>query len=981
MYKFIRKGMGISMKSKKSFIILLIITLLVIIAVITLILNKDHSKGMNAVPASNAAVYDTSYKEYLDQNGYDGTIPDTGLQVELESFKAANGMTAEKTDKGLKTGDIGSITWTFEVQTEGFYNLQIGYIPQPGTTSDIQRRLLLNGEVCYDGLGQVAFKRFWNDGEIKSKNGNEIRPNTKEIYKETKIYVEDSERRTGEPYVFYLKKGINTLTFEAIKEPVEFTSIIFQKAEKPAAYADAIGQLKEQYPVYDGKNIICQAERAEGGTSYIEKNSSSINIQKNYSDSLLYPYHPYKIKYNTIGANNWKQPGSVISWDITVLKEGLYELTFKGRQNLKRGVTSVRRLYINGTVPYSEMKAIKFDYSSSMANYTIAESDGTPYLFYLKEGTNTISLECVMGDFGGIVNDVEESMYRLNKLYLKVTQITGQTPDKFIDYQIAKKIPDFQEIMTEEEARLYQTIDNLVAITGEKGENTSLLEKMAVEAKGLSKKPESVVEEVAQLKENISALATWLVNISEMPLELDSFILSSPGGNLPRAKSSFFESAYYGTIRFFSTFFAKISQVSAKEDAAEDNTIKVWMVNAGTAANVQSIGREQAQIIQNLIDEKFTPENNINIDLQLIPVDVVLRAALAGNSPDAVIGLNQATLQDFAMRGAVVDLSKLDGFEEVAGKYYKSEMDTASYLGGVYGIPEQADFMMLFTRDDILKAIGAKTPKTWDDVKAILPVLKKNNYEFFLPNAQGAPNFYPSLVYQFGGNLYKGTGKDYGIANALGTDTAMEAFKTYTDFFTNYGFNPNVDFPTRFRTGEMPIGVIKYTTYCQLEVFAPEIKGLWSFTNLPGVEEKDGRVNDSYVIETVNSAILNTSKKKEAAWKFVKWWNDTETQLQYANTVESVMGASARYPAANPEVIKRLPWSNSELAQILSQMQSTVGIPAVPGNYMLTRMVLYSFNNVVAEGANPRETLYLNLKTIDKELTSKRREFHLSVGK
>ncbi len=969
------------MKSKKSLIILLITVLLVIIAVIALILNKDRSKGMDAVPASNAAVYDTSYKEYLDQNGYDGTILDTGLQVELNSFQTTGGMTAEKTDKGLATGDSGSITWTFEVQTEGFYNLQIGYIPLTGTTSDIQRRLLLNGEVCYDGLEQVVFKRFWTDGAIKSKNGNEIRPNTKEIYKETKIYVEDSERRTGEPYVFYLNRGTNTLTLEAVKEPVEFTSIIFQKAEKPAAYAEVIDQLKEQYPVYDVKNIICQAERAEGGTSYIEKNSSSINIQKNYSDSLLYPYHPYKIKYNTIGANNWKQPGNAISWDITVPKEGLYELTFKGRQNLKRGVTSVRRVYINGTVPYSEMSAVNFDYSSSMENYTIAGPDGTPYLFYLKEGTNTISLECVMGDFGGIINDVEESMYRLNQLYLKVTQITGQTPDKFIDYQIAKKIPDFQQTMTEEEARLYQIVDNLVAITGEKGENTSLLEKMAVEAKGLAKNPESVVEEVAQLKENISALATWLVNISEMPLELDSFILSAPGGDLPRAKSSFLESAYYGTIRFFSTFFSKISQVSETENTSGDNTIKVWMVNAGTAANVQSIGREQAQIIQNLIDEKFTPESSINIDLQLIPVDVVLRAALAGNSPDAVIGLNQSTLQDFAMRGAVVDLSKLDGFKEAAGKYYKSELDGASYLGGVYGIPEQADFMMLFTRDDILKAIGAKIPKTWEDVKAILPVLKKNNYEFFLPNAQGAPNFYPSLVYQFGGDLYKGTGNDYGIASNLGTDAAMEAFKTYTDFFTNYGFNPNVDFPTRFRTGEMPIGVIKYTTYCQLEVFAPEIKGLWSFTNLPGVEGEDGTVNDSYVIETVNSAILNTSKKKEAAWKFVKWWNDTETQLQYANTVESVMGTSARYPAADPEVIKRLPWSNAELTQILSQMQSTVGIPAVPGNYMLTRMVLYSFNNVVAEGANPRETLYLNLKTIDKELTNKRREFHLSAEK
>jgi hypothetical protein len=104
---------------------------------------------------------------------------------------------------------------------------------------------------------------------------------------------------------------------------------------------------------------------------------------------------------------------------------------------------------------------------------------------------------------------------------------------------------------------------------------------------------------------------------------------------------------------------------------------------------------------------------------------------------------------------------------------------------------------------------------------------------------------------------------------------------------------------------------------------------------------------------------------------------DADTQLQYANTVESVMGTSARYATANPEVMKQLPWSNAELSQLLSQMEKTIGIPAVPGNYMMTRMVEFAFNNVTTEFANPREELYLNIKAIDKELTNKRKEFNL----
>ena len=54
-----------------------------------------------------------------------------------------------------------------------------------------------------------------------------------------------------------------------------------------------------------------------------------------------------------------------------------------------------------------------------------------------------------------------------------------------------------------------------------------------------------------------------------------------------------------------------------------------------------------------------SPNTGIQVNLQLIPVDVVLRAALAGDGPDVVIGLGQGTLQDFAMRNAITDLTIL----------------------------------------------------------------------------------------------------------------------------------------------------------------------------------------------------------------------------------------------------------------------------------------------------------------------------------
>ena len=68
-------------------------------------------------------------------------------------------------------------------------------------------------------------------------------------------------------------------------------------------------------------------------------------------------------------------------------------------------------------------------------------------------------------------------------------------------------------------------------------------------------------------------------------------------------------------------------------------------------------------------------------------------------------------------------------------------------------------------------------------------------------------------------------------------------------------------------------------------------------------------------------------------------------------------GTAARYSAADPEVLRQLPWSNAELSALLDQFEATVGIEAVPGNCMTTRMVQYAFNDVVAKNAKKAQSL------------------------
>ena len=149
---------------------------------------------------------------------------------------------------------------------------------------------------------------------------------------------------------------------------------------------------------------------------------------------------------------------------------------------------------------------------------------------------------------------------------------------------------------------------------------------------------------------------------------------------------------------------------------------------------------------------------------------------------------------------------------------------------------------------------------------------------------------------------------------------------------------------------------------------------MWNFSPIPGTEDADGNVNNLVFVDTADTVIMRRTKDVNRAWRFLKWWMGTDTQLDYCRTVESVMGTAARVPSANTEVIAQLHWSNSELRSLLMQLSNSTGLSAVPGYYMTNRMIAYSFSNVISSNSNPRESLYLNVESINKELVRKRNE-------
>ncbi len=237
-------------------------------------------------------------------------------------------------------------------------------------------------------------------------------------------------------------------------------------------------------------------------------------------------------------------------------------------------------------------------------------------------------------------------------------------------------------------------------------------------------------------------------------------------------------------------------------------------------------------------------------------------------------------------------------------------------------------------------------------------------------------NTFVLLMLQTGQELYNFDEKsNQYISTTFDTEAAVNAFTEWTKYYNVYDFEQTYDAFTRFRTGEMPILIQNYATfYSQLTVAAPEIKGLWDFTHVPGsYRDANGEKVLDYTSNSGSSGavIFKSCSDTQAAWDFIKWFTETEVQVEYGKTIEAIMGPMGRYATANVEALSRLNWSTSEYNKIKDQMDNLREVPIIPASYAVTRNVYNAFRAVVNNGKNPRFQLSSYNRDINEEIIRK----------
>lgn len=900
-----------------------------------------------------------NYREYYESH-MDAEKPETEISVDITKFVvlepliggAVSGTGLYQDKEGSATGvDIKAmgedVVFTVEVPQTGLYSLEMKYFADNSVNTQIMFALMIDGELPFVEANGCRLNRVFQNLPVQQdKYGDDLRPQNKQLAQWQSQFLMEQTGVYG-AMQFYLEAGTHEIAVCFDGTPLLLEAMTFKQTPYQMSYADYIAayvNLSKNTLDSEGGYRLFQAE------NYLEQSASTLWPDYDNSSSLTIPFSYKNQKLNYGGGEQWKEPGQWISWEIEVPEDGLYNIGAKYKQGYLDGFFSSRKIYIDGEVPFSEFNSVRFDFTTSWKNIYLGGED---CYVYLTAGKHTITMENVVGDLSQTMAVLQAAIDQLNDLYLAIVMITSSEPDQYRDYYLEEQLPNLPSDLKKIANSLSNEAKRIEQIVGKKGSENAYFEDVAY---NLNSYADDIVgltykQRLTNLKNDISGLSSKLSTYQQQALDIDYLFVASADAKLPKTTMNFWQWLVYQVRMFIESF-----RTGRYKSTADEDSICVWM-NTGT---------DQFQILQNMITDEFTPKTGIKVDLKLVQGSLI-EAKVSGNGPDIQIGADSSAVVNLGLRGALEDLSKYDGVNELLDEYMEGADIPFTLEGHLYGIPNTNSFSVMFVRTDIFERMGLDIPQTWDDVYDVAQVLQRYNMSV------GAAASFQTLLYQKGGSYYNEDLTEVMFT----TDVAVEALTQHAEFYTKYGFPISFDFVSRFRTGEMPIAISGYNVYNTLKYSAPEISGLWKMFIMPGSIREDGSVNFTQVDNSLGGTImLESAKNKDACWEFIKWWSGYEAQTRYSLDVEAALGIASRATTANLLTLKQLGWTREELAVLEDQASKIQFIPIVPGDYYVSRGVTNASRGVIYDGGNPRELLTEWTIKINDELRRKHLEFH-----
>ncbi|WP_413742911.1 ABC transporter substrate-binding protein [Sodalis sp. RH15] len=301
-------------------------------------------------------------------------------------------------------------------------------------------------------------------------------------------------------------------------------------------------------------------------------------------------------------------------------------------------------------------------------------------------------------------------------------------------------------------------------------------------------------------------------------------------------------------------------------------------------------GHSTSDSIKALLPE-FEKQTGIKVQAEIVPYsDLTSKALLAFSSKS---GRYDVVMDDwvhavgYASAGYILPLDKWMSGDTAfydANDFVKGYADTLRYQNHFYGLPVYGESTFLMYRKDLFNQYGIPVPKTFDDLAAAAKTIKEKSggkiAGITLRGAQGIQNTFAWAAFLWG---YGGQWID-GRKSAIASPQAIEATKAYVSLLKNYGPIGAANFGWQenrlvFQQGKAAM-TIDSTVNGGFNEDPKESSVVGKVGYAPVPAQPGNHPGNSGALQVHGLYLASASKHQDAAWKFISWATDKETQMK-----------------------------------------------------------------------------------------------------
>lgn len=251
--------------------------------------------------------------------------------------------------------------------------------------------------------------------------------------------------------------------------------------------------------------------------------------------------------------------------------------------------------------------------------------------------------------------------------------------------------------------------------------------------------------------------------------------------------------------------------------------------------------------------------------------------------------------------------------------FAKAPIESLSIQGKLWALPSFAETGLLAYRSDIFEKNGITAPpNTWDEFKNVAQKINSKETAAVALRAkrgQGLNMFiFPSMMWAYGGSYFKDYPKD--MTPVLDRDENVKALEYYMDLVKNYspsgaGNYSFAEVISAYQQGNSAMTVDGTSIITQL--FEEGKSKYAAQTKVALVPEGPG--GRAPMIAVHGLAIPESSKNKEAAFKFIKWATSADVQKRIA-LKDYNLDFTRNSVAQDPEIQKKYNFDNGNLIKL-----------------------------------------------------------------